>query len=231
MPGLRSARWLASSLLDEAEDLHQGWIVPPLGLPAVEYVGHRPTASVSTHRGSRMPLQILDRAQHQMRIRKRRSRPQQLDHLWRVTELGEPRSEVSHLDRCQPERGTPSVVFAVPPQHPSQRQRGSDHVLDHELDPHRHRLRDETFSHQSGDNSTPLWAVARDASLRRGRPLEIMPALVGEQASHRGRTVPALRGISSMARVARATVAKWRYAVQRSATNRCLGSPGHPDGI
>jgi hypothetical protein len=60
-----------------------------------------------------MPLQILDRAQHQMRIRKRRSWPQQLDHLWRVTELGEPRSEVSHLDRCQPERGTLTTALEL----------------------------------------------------------------------------------------------------------------------
>lgn len=71
LPGLQSALRFPGSRVDEAEDLRQRRIVPPLGLSAVQLVGQGYAASVSTGRWSRTSLQVFDRAQDEVGVRER----------------------------------------------------------------------------------------------------------------------------------------------------------------
>jgi hypothetical protein len=102
--------------VDEPVDLGQGGVSPALIFGQVEDVGQRSAASVSARRRSRAPFEVLDRAQHEVRVREGRSGPEQLHDRGRSAQLSEPRSKVGHPCRCEAECRVPQVVLAVPPQ-------------------------------------------------------------------------------------------------------------------
>jgi hypothetical protein len=67
--------------LDEPENLRQERVSPTLVLAQVEHIRHRFATSVPTSCGPRIPFEVLDRAENQVRVRERRSGPHQLEDL------------------------------------------------------------------------------------------------------------------------------------------------------
>lgn len=150
-PGRRSTWRRSGPFVHQSEHLDEGRVPPAVLLTDVEDVGHRPTTSVSTRRGSDYSLEVLDRAQDEVGVRRWRSGPEDLDALGWSQELGKPRRQVRDIRRRQLQGGGPPPVLAVPPHDAPQRQGRRDHELDHTASSHSGTPVDE-----SGDEGVPL---------------------------------------------------------------------------
>jgi hypothetical protein len=94
-------------LVNQAEDFGKCRIPPTILLAEIQDIGHGSRTPVSTRCGSCSTLEVLNRAQDEVRVRDRRTGPQELDALGLGKELPEPCSESRHLRGRKGKGGRP----------------------------------------------------------------------------------------------------------------------------